>query len=141
MGGRLAVPLYSVYHATKWAVEGFSESLRYELEPLGIQVKLIEPGAIATEFGGRSADSTSQTSPIDYRSFTENAFANMRKMASAGTSEMVANVIFEAATDGSSRLRYIAGTDAKQFLGLRWFLPESVFAYVVRSMVLKPAKA
>ena len=56
IGGRMTFPLISLYHSTKFAVEGFSESLHYELDPLGIQVKLVEPGAIATDFGGRSMD-------------------------------------------------------------------------------------
>jgi NAD(P)-dependent dehydrogenase (short-subunit alcohol dehydrogenase family) len=51
-GGRLTFPLYSVYHATKWAVEGFTESLDFELRPFNIRVKLIEPGPIKTDFYG-----------------------------------------------------------------------------------------
>jgi NAD(P)-dependent dehydrogenase (short-subunit alcohol dehydrogenase family) len=54
MGGLLAFPLYSVYHGTKWAMEGFSESLAYELRPLGIKVKCVEPGVIKTDFYSRS---------------------------------------------------------------------------------------
>src|SRR5690606_17583411 len=54
MGGRLAFPLYSLYHSSKWAVEGFTESLHYELAPFNIQLKIVEPGIIKTEFTGRS---------------------------------------------------------------------------------------
>src|SRR5215216_677679 len=50
MGGRITFPLYSVYHATKWAVEGFSESLQFELRQLNIKVKIVEPGPIKTDF-------------------------------------------------------------------------------------------
>jgi NADP-dependent 3-hydroxy acid dehydrogenase YdfG len=53
VGGRVTFPLYSLYHATKWAVEGFSESLQYELEQFNIRVKIIEPGPIKTDFYGR----------------------------------------------------------------------------------------
>ncbi len=56
MGGRLGFPLYSIYNSTKWAVEGFSESLHYELKPLNIRVKIIEPGVIKTDFYDRSLD-------------------------------------------------------------------------------------
>ena len=56
MGGRITFPLYSPYHATKWAVEGFSESLHYELTALNIKLKLVEPGLIKTDFAGRSAE-------------------------------------------------------------------------------------
>jgi NADP-dependent 3-hydroxy acid dehydrogenase YdfG len=54
MGGRVAFPIYSPYHATKWAVDGFSESLQYELRQFNIKVKIIEPGAIKTDFYSRS---------------------------------------------------------------------------------------
>jgi NAD(P)-dependent dehydrogenase (short-subunit alcohol dehydrogenase family) len=56
MGGRVTFPLYSVYHGTKWAVEGFSESLAFELRPFGIRMRLVEPGAIRTDFYGRSRE-------------------------------------------------------------------------------------
>ncbi|MGZ3688241.1 MAG: SDR family oxidoreductase, partial [Bdellovibrionota bacterium] len=67
MGGRLTVPYYSVYHSSKWAVEGFTEGLHYELAPIGIRVKLIEPGAIKTEFYDRSADNTDASAPAQYQ--------------------------------------------------------------------------
>jgi len=56
LGGRVSFPFYSIYNSTKWAVEGFSEALRYELEPLHIRVKIIEPGPIKTDFYDRSQD-------------------------------------------------------------------------------------
>lgn len=56
IGGRMTFPLGSLYHGTKFAVEGLSEALHYELEPLGIRVKIVEPGMIATDFSGRSFD-------------------------------------------------------------------------------------
>ena len=56
VGGRLALPFNSLYHGTKFALEGLSESLALELAPHGIQVKLIEPGGVRTDFAGRSLD-------------------------------------------------------------------------------------
>jgi short-subunit dehydrogenase len=56
MGSKIIFPLISTYHSTKFAVEGFTESLSYELDALGIKVKLVEPGNIATDFSGRSLD-------------------------------------------------------------------------------------
>ena len=50
VGGRLAVPFHSGYHGTKFALEGLSESIKYELEPFGINVILIEPGAVGSSF-------------------------------------------------------------------------------------------
>ncbi|MFO0573036.1 MAG: SDR family oxidoreductase [Polyangia bacterium] len=138
MGGRLTVPLYSSYHASKWAVEGFSESLHYELRPLGIRVKIVEPGAIKTDFYERSADVARLTTSGDYDEFVRLATANMNKAGDGGAPpEKVAAAIFAAASDGSRRLRYTVGTDANGLLSLRRILPESWFYALVRSQVLK----
>jgi NAD(P)-dependent dehydrogenase (short-subunit alcohol dehydrogenase family) len=66
VGGRVTFPFLSLYHGTKWAVDGFSESLSYELGELGIQVKIIEPGGVDTDFGGRSMDFCVQEGLTDY---------------------------------------------------------------------------
>ncbi len=60
MGGRIGFPLYTLYNSTKWAVEGFSEALQYELKPLNIKVKMIEPGVIKTDFYDRSHGNSRQ---------------------------------------------------------------------------------
>lgn len=138
MGGRLTFPLYSLYHGTKWAVEGFSESLRFELEPFNVQVKIVEPGAIKTDFYDRSNDSTEASSPHDYHSFTKLAMDNMNKAGAKGISpNVVAAAIFRAASDGSTRLRYPVGPDAKRLLMLRRFLSDSIYSSIVKSVVLK----
>ena len=54
IGGQVTFPLGTLYHGSKFAVEGLSEALHYELEPLGIRVRIVEPGMIGTDFGGRS---------------------------------------------------------------------------------------
>ncbi|MFM1793260.1 MAG: hypothetical protein RLZZ252_1614 [Bacteroidota bacterium] len=116
MGGKMTFPLGSLYHGTKFAVEGISESLRYEVEQIGGQVKIIEPGAIATDFAGRSFDFNYDANQIEYNHIVQNitkVFPTMVKNASPAS--MVANVIFEAATDGKSKLRYMAGKDAKMY--------------------------
>lgn len=118
MGGRMTFPLISLYHSTKFAVEGFSESLHFELEPLGIGVKLIEPGAIATEFGGASMDFSQQDTDA-YKVMMEKVMEAWANGPTPSSSDMVADVIFDAATDGKSQMRYIAGTDAEQFITLR----------------------
>ena len=141
MGGRLTFPLYSIYHASKWAVEGFTESLHYELAPLGIRVKIIEPGAIKTDFGSRSADVadiTSRPELTDYADWVRNVNANTSSAADKGsTAEVVAAAIFKAATDGSRRLRYTVGLDANGLLWLRRCFGESAFFSIVRSLLTK----
>lgn len=140
MGGRLTFPYYSPYHATKWAVEGFSESLHFELAPLNIRVKIIEPGAVKTDFGGRSADMAAPTDPSlsAYAEPYRQATANMASAADQGVeADAVAAAIFKAASDGSRRLRYTIGNDANGLLWLRRFLGEGAFFTAVRSIVFK----
>lgn len=138
MGGRLTFPLYSSYHSTKWAVEGFSESLHYELRPLGIDVKIVEPGAIKTDFMDRSADVVTADGLPDYKELVDITTANYTAAGSSGAAPtLVAESIFKAAADGSRRLRYTVGTDARGLLALRGLIPESWFYALVRSIVLK----
>jgi NADP-dependent 3-hydroxy acid dehydrogenase YdfG len=137
MGGRLTFPLYSLYHSTKWAVEGFSESLHYELAPLNIQVKLVEPGAVKTDFYERSADRQLKLDP-DYQSFYERVMPKMDKAGQSGCSPAdVAEVIFKAATDRSDRLRYTAGKQAGFLLMLRKLLPEPLFYQFIRQALTR----
>ncbi len=138
MGGRLTFPLYSSYHSTKWAVEGFSESLHYELRPLGIRVKIVEPGAIKTDFMERSADVVTADGLPDYKQFVDVATANYNHAGNNGApSSLVAESIFKAASDSSDRLRYTVGTDARGLLAVRGLIPESWFYSLIRSIVLR----
>lgn len=138
MGGRLTFPLYSSYHSTKWAVEGFSESLHYELRPLGIRVKIVEPGAIKTDFMERSADVVTADGLPDYKQFVEVVTANYNHAGNNGApSSLVAEAIFKAASDSSERLRYTVGTDARGLLAVRGLVPESWFYSLIRSIVLR----
>jgi NAD(P)-dependent dehydrogenase (short-subunit alcohol dehydrogenase family) len=137
IGGRLTFPLYSLYHSTKWAVEGFSESLHYELAPLNIRVKLVEPGAIQTDFYERSADRQLKLDP-DYQSFYQRVMPRMDKAGQSGSPpEAVAEVIFRAATDGRDQLRYAAGKQAGFLLTLRKLLPEPLFYQLIRQILIR----
>lgn len=136
MGGRTTFPLYSVYHATKWAVDGFSESLAWELRHFGVQVKIIEPGAIKTDFYDRSTDrATGGVSA--YSDYSARLLKTMDKTGASGASpETVARAIWAAANDNSGRLRYTVGMDAKAVLALRHFIPDSWYQGIVK-MALK----
>lgn len=136
MGGRITFPLYSVYHATKWAVEGFSEALQHELVPFNIRVKIIEPGPIKTDFYDRSMDIMRRDGLTAYDSYIEKAMPNMQKAGEEGAPpEKVAAVIYRAATDGSWKLRY--PVNARGILYLRRLLPDAAFNKVVRAAVLR----
>jgi NAD(P)-dependent dehydrogenase (short-subunit alcohol dehydrogenase family) len=133
VGGVAAFPLFSLYHGTKWAVEGISESLNFELNPLGIRVKLIEPGRIKTDFGSRSLDILKQDGLTAYDAFVAKMTAT--RSAAAATApgpEIVAEVIWQAATDGTDQLRYIAGEDAKTIIETRAKISQEEYYAMIR---------
>jgi NAD(P)-dependent dehydrogenase (short-subunit alcohol dehydrogenase family) len=139
MGGRIGFPLYTIYNSSKWAVEGFSEALQYELRPLNIRVKVIEPGVIKTDFYDRSMDT------VDGGEWTE-AYGSIVKRGQKRTGEaalrgassprIVAQAIYRAATDSSWRLRYPVGMDAKALKIARWLLPERLFSKLLEKVML-----
>lgn len=136
VGGRITFPMISMYHSTKFAVEGFSESLSYELEPLGIKVKIVEPGAIATDFGGRSLDMQHDPTLEDYNPMVNKLMTGMEQMmdpSNMSTPNMVAEVIYNAATDESNQMRYTAGADADQLLAARQNMADAEFSGMIKS--------
>ena len=119
----MTVPAHAVYNATKFAVEGLSEGLWYELGTFGVKVKVIEPGAIKTEFGGRSQDVWDVSRVPAYAPFMDKVNATRAQyITNSSTPELVAEVIYQAATDPSDRMRYPAGPDARRFIPLRRLL-------------------
>jgi short-subunit dehydrogenase len=131
MGGQLTFPLYSLYHSTKWAVEGFSESLQYEVRPFNIKVKIIEPGPIKTDFYDRSQDITTKEGLTAYDHYVEKVMPNMQKAGeNAPDGSLVAEVIYNAVTDGSWKMRYSA--NSRMILTLRRLLPNALFFWTVR---------
>ncbi len=137
MGGLITFPLYSVYHSTKWALEGFMESLQFELKQFNIKVKNIEPGAIKTEF----ENAQDFVSTKDYDNYTHHAHKNMlNTYKTAPTAEIVAKKVWQAANDQSYRLRYAVGGQGPLLLFIRWLLPLSWFTKMVSSQVEKGIK-
>ena len=123
IGGIMTVPAYAVYNSTKFAVEGLSEGLWYELGTFGIKVKVVEPGAIKTDFGGRSQDVWGVSRVPAYASFMDKVnAARAHYIQSSSSPETVAEVIYRAATDPSDRMRYPAGADARRLIPLRRLL-------------------
>lgn len=120
IGGRITFPLGSLYHGTKFAVEGITEALQYELEPLGVKVKIIEPGAIETDFGGRSFDFVNDEAIAEYQPTVQTMLARIEPMMSnASPASECAAVIFKAATDETGTLRFPAAGGAEEFLAQR----------------------
>ncbi len=136
VGGRMTFPLYSLYNSTKWAVEGFSESLQYEVEQFNIRIKIIEPGPIKTDFYDRSQDLTRKEGLTAYDTFIDKAMPNMKKSGeTAPDGSVVAEAIYEAVTDGSKKLRY--GVNTKNILLARRLLPDWAFFRVIKGAILK----
>lgn len=122
VGGRMCYPFGALYHGSKWAVEGLSEALHYELIPLGIRVKVVEPGGVDTDFAGRSFVFTNDESMAEYQPMVQ---ALLAAQANTDTSTFqqptgVAEVIWEAVHDETDRLRFISGDGAKALLGARY---------------------
>ncbi len=139
IAGRTVVPLQSLYHGTKWAVEGFSESLQYEVSQFNIKIKLIEPGVIKTGFSNRDGDTLivmKDNSLSVYDNYAQNIIKNLIKANSEGSDPRgVAKVIYKAATDNKKRLIYPVGKSAYLTLALRKFLPRKWFYKTMESVL------
>ncbi|MEH6682623.1 MAG: SDR family oxidoreductase [Sediminicola sp.] len=134
MGGLLAFPLHSVYHAAKFAIEGWSESMSFELALHNIGIKTVAPGAIATDFTGRSLVKAAHP---EYRSIEDKLFSNVDDMmARASSSEQIAAVVYEAATDGKDQVRYVAGPDANAIYERRLEIGSEAFRKEIRDQFI-----
>ena len=133
--GLVAMPLYSLYAASKFAVVGFSESLSHELGPLGIRVKVFAPGAVATDFSGRSLVRTFEGDGGPYAQSigkVMGVFAANRGTSNASTPEQLAQARYDAATDGSEQQRYVSGEDAKALMQTRKDIGEEALMGAMR---------
>jgi len=137
IAGVVSIPLQSLYHATKWGVEGFSESLQYELRPLNIRVKLIEPGVINTNFLGRSMTLARDETLAEYEPYSQRVLNNIFENGKKGSPpDVVAKTIYKAATDNKKKMRYPTG-NFKSLITLRSVLPLKVYLALVRSIMEK----
>lgn len=114
-GGRVTFPTCGIYHATKFALEGLTEAMAYELIPFGIRTKIIEPGSTATKFVG--AAEITAGGIAEYEEFIKIGLGNWAKYDKMTSQpEEIAAVIFTAATDENETLRYKAGKDTEVYL-------------------------
>ena len=132
--GRFGLPGASAYVSTKFAVEGLSESMSYELEPFGIKVVIVEPGVIRTNFmdglviAKKSQDPNSPYSQIMQKTAT--GFEEMMKNASSA--DLVAKVVLNAIRDENPSLRYLAGSDVERWLGGKRKIADEEFYKVMK---------
>ncbi len=127
IGGLVTFPFNSVYHATKWALEGWSESMAFELGRFGIGIKTVSPGGITTDFAGRSLALAQHPAYTELTNKVWQVFMDPERASSYSSAEEIADVVYEAATDGKDRLRYVAGKDAKALYEQRLEAGDEVF--------------
>lgn len=134
--GRFGIGTSSAYVSSKFAVEGLSESISYELEPFGIRTILVEPGVIKTNFINSSViakRSLDRNSP--YIHLIERMKNGMSKLIeNAAEPELVANVVIDAIKDKNPKLRYLAGKDVEQILGIKNKVSDEEFHDMLKQM-------
>lgn len=139
-GGIITVPLMSLYHASKFAIEGFSESIAYELASQGVAVKLVEPGAVRTNFMSRLfGEFQSGAGTECYDDFVARIRSMFEQQTSGDdgtTAEQVADVILLAANDRSERLRYVVGEDFAPIIDMRREAGEDAYIRTMRGIYL-----
>jgi len=127
VGGRLTFPFSTLYHSTKFAVEGLTESLQYELNPLGIRLKLVEPGGYKTDFASRSMNIYGFGGIESYQAPFRHFESMIDTWPMSENIREVAEVIYQAATDGTATLRYPVGHDAIELLKTRQQMDDASF--------------
>ena len=138
MGGKMYTPLGSWYHATKHAVEGWSDCLRIELAPFGIQVVIIEPGVIATEWGGMMLEPMlARSGQGPYRAMAQGMAKAMRstyaKAGAASPPSVVADAILQAVRSRRPKTRYVIGKMAKPLMFIRKYFGDRIFDMAIMS--------
>jgi len=134
--GRFGFPTGSAYVSTKFAVEGLTESMSYEVESFGIKVILIEPGMIKTNFfnssvlAKKSQDPNSPYAPL----MTGMKNSIDKVMENASTPQYVAEVVFDAVTNENPKLRYLAGKDVEQWVDAKKKMSDEDFVNMMKQM-------
>ncbi len=134
MGGLLGFPLHSIYHATKFGVEGWSESMSFELGIHNIGIKTVAPGAISTDFLHRSLDRNLHPG---YKDLEDKLFSATDSMMDVAVpADKIAAIVYEAATDGKDQIRYLAGEDAKAMYARRLEIGSEESRKEIRKQIL-----
>jgi NAD(P)-dependent dehydrogenase (short-subunit alcohol dehydrogenase family) len=127
--GRFGYPGHSAYISTKFAVEGLSESISYELEPFGIRVVIVEPGVIRTNIVNTMVVAMKSQDPNSPYSQMMQKMANTFEvlMKNSSSPDLVSNVVLKAVKDENPTLRYLAGNDVEQWLGAKRNISDEEF--------------
>lgn len=127
--GRFAIPGQSAYVSTKFAIEGLSESIAYELEPFGIKVVLIEPGIVKTSMANNMVIAKKSQDPSSpYYRLIENAVSSIEHgLETRSSPDVVAKVVLKAVTSENPNLRYLAGKDIETWMEAKRSMPDEEF--------------
>jgi NAD(P)-dependent dehydrogenase (short-subunit alcohol dehydrogenase family) len=135
LAGRVPPPFSGVYSASKFALEGASESLHFELHPFGVRVVLVEPGGFETAIESNRRVSARFTEGSPYLDLEKRFTASLSKLPAAdarGPAQDVADKIYDAVHDKEPKLRYLVGQDAEMIGGLKKQLSDEQFEQAMR---------
>lgn len=134
--GRFGYPSGSAYVSTKFAVEGLTESMSYEVEPFGIRTALVEPGVIRTNFFGAMTIAKKSLDPNSpYSSMLKGMESSIGQMMENGsTPDYVAKIVYEAISSGNPKLRYLAGKDVEQWMEGKKKMSDEEFHAMMKNM-------
>jgi len=136
MGGRIWMPIGGWYHATKHALEVMSDALRMEVKPFGINVVVVQPGAIESEWADISISNMQKASVSSaYRAMIDPVHKAMTTFSDAGSPDVIAAAVSKAVNSPKPRRRYAAPIDAKVSIFMHWLLPEAMWEGMI-SMIL-----
>lgn len=136
MGGKIYTPMGAWYHATKHALEGFSDCLRLEVAQFGIDVVIIEPGSIDSEWTGIMLDQLEKTSGhTEYGKMTNSFIKLSKSMGGASSPDVIAQTVLKAIQSKKPKTRYAAGKYAKQYLFMRRILSDKMFDWIFHRML------
>src|SRR6476659_317003 len=134
--GRFGFPTGSAYVSTKFAVEGLTESMSYEVEPFGIKAILIEPGVIKTNFFNSSVLAKKSQDPNSPYATLMKGMENSvdKMMENASTPQYVAEVVLHAVTNENPKLRYLAGKDVERWIEAKMKMSDEEFANMMKQI-------
>ncbi|OAZ65735.1 MULTISPECIES: oxidoreductase [Bacillus] len=135
MGGKVYTPLGAWYHATKHALEGYSDCLRFEVAQFGIDVVIIEPGSIESEWNDITLENVQKTSGHTAYAKMTKAFVDMSKRSPKSTSpKVIAEIVLRAIESKKPRTRYVAGQFAKPLITLRKLVSDRMYDGILYRM-------
>lgn len=136
IAGRATFPFQSVYHLTKWAIEGFSEGLRYELRKLNIKIKTIAPGSVKTNLWKDLSIQSIEKYQSEYKNDFKKWFSYLNGNIEKGfLPEHEAKIIYKAVTDGKNKFRYSTDSTTKLAVFLHSVLPVNLFQLIISKQV------